>query len=210
MGGQSLAAADRDLAGRRLEVRRGVRAMIDYEIPLTRRLVAGLGAFEGLTVHGITNPNAFARRVPTVSVSVAGRDPADLAQALAAEEIYVWSGHNYAVEPATALGLMDKGELRVAEKNARGDWSVNQWAKKAVLLSFRLNDMAPIKGGPGAATWWDKVPSKFDGWGENQWRASREDACQGECEEIHYFFLQRSRNRSSRPLTRKTERTRTP
>ena len=71
-----------------------------------------------------------------------------------------------------ALGLMDKGELRVAERNVRGDWTVNQWAKKAVLLSFRLNDMAPIAGGPGAATWWDKVPSKFDGWGENQWRAA--------------------------------------
>jgi 2,3,4,5-tetrahydropyridine-2-carboxylate N-succinyltransferase len=71
-----------------------------------------------------------------------------------------------------ALSLMDKGELRVAERNVRGDWQVNQWAKKAVLLSFRLNDMAPIAGGPGAASWWDKVPSKFDGWGENQWRAA--------------------------------------
>ena len=70
----------------------------------------------------------------------------------------------------TTLDLMDKGELRVAEKKVRGDWSVNQWAKKAVLLSFRLNDMAPIPGGPGDATWWDKVPSKFDGWGNNQWR----------------------------------------
>jgi 2,3,4,5-tetrahydropyridine-2-carboxylate N-succinyltransferase len=70
----------------------------------------------------------------------------------------------------TTLDMMDRGELRVAEKNARGDWSVNQWAKKAVLLSFRLNDMAPIPGGPGEATWWDKVPSKFDGWGDNQWR----------------------------------------
>jgi 2,3,4,5-tetrahydropyridine-2-carboxylate N-succinyltransferase len=72
----------------------------------------------------------------------------------------------------TTLDLMDRGELRVAEKNARGDWSVNQWAKKAVLLSFRLNDMGAIPGGPGDATWWDKVPSKFDGWGENQWRAA--------------------------------------
>jgi len=72
----------------------------------------------------------------------------------------------------TTLDLMDTGALRVAEKNARGDWSVNQWAKKAVLLSFRLNDMAPIPGGPGDATWWDKVPSKFDDWGENQWRAA--------------------------------------
>ena len=72
----------------------------------------------------------------------------------------------------TTLDLMDKGELRVAEKNARGDWTVNQWTKKAVLLSFRLNDMGAIPGGPGAAGWWDKVPSKFDGWGENQWRAA--------------------------------------
>jgi 2,3,4,5-tetrahydropyridine-2-carboxylate N-succinyltransferase len=71
-----------------------------------------------------------------------------------------------------ALELMDEGELRVAERDVRGDWRVNQWAKKAVLLSFRLNDMAPIPGGPGAATWWDKIPSKFDGWGENQWRSA--------------------------------------
>ncbi|MEO1492533.1 MAG: 2,3,4,5-tetrahydropyridine-2,6-dicarboxylate N-succinyltransferase [Pseudomonadota bacterium] len=71
-----------------------------------------------------------------------------------------------------ALGLMDSGSLRVAEKGADGVWSVNQWAKKAVLLSFRLNDMTPIAGGPGTATWWDKVPSKFDGWGENQWSSA--------------------------------------
>ena len=70
----------------------------------------------------------------------------------------------------TTLDLMDKGQLRVAEKNPRGDWNVNQWAKMAVLLSFRLNDMAAIPGGPGNAGWWDKVASKFDGWGENQWR----------------------------------------
>ncbi len=61
------------------------------------------------------------------------------------------------------LNLLDRGKLRVAEKKD-GDWAVNQWAKKAVLLSFRLNPMDIIKGGPGDATWWDKVPSKFDGW----------------------------------------------
>ena len=64
----------------------------------------------------------------------------------------------------TALNLLDRGQLRVAEKTDGGDWTVNQWAKKAVLLSFRLNPMDVIKGGPGDATWWDKVPSKFDGW----------------------------------------------
>ncbi|MEP5760648.1 MAG: 2,3,4,5-tetrahydropyridine-2,6-dicarboxylate N-succinyltransferase [Litoreibacter sp.] len=61
------------------------------------------------------------------------------------------------------LNLLDRGELRVAEKKD-GEWIVNQWTKKAVLLSFRLNAMEVIKGGPGDATWWDKVPSKFDGW----------------------------------------------
>ena len=63
-----------------------------------------------------------------------------------------------------ALDLMDRGHARVAEKAEAGDWVVNQWLKKAVLLSFRLNPMEIIKGGPGDATWWDKVPSKFDGW----------------------------------------------
>ncbi|MEL7525426.1 MAG: 2,3,4,5-tetrahydropyridine-2,6-dicarboxylate N-succinyltransferase, partial [Pseudomonadota bacterium] len=63
----------------------------------------------------------------------------------------------------TTLTLLDHGQLRVAEKKD-GDWTVNQWAKKAVLLSFRLNAMEVIKGGPGEAVWWDKVPSKFDSW----------------------------------------------
>ena len=68
------------------------------------------------------------------------------------------------------LSALDSGKLRVAEKQEDGSWHVNQWAKKAVLLSFRLNDMKPISGGNGGTTWWDKVPSKFDGWGEAQWR----------------------------------------
>lgn len=65
----------------------------------------------------------------------------------------------------TSLNLLDKGEVRVAERQADGAWSVNQWLKKAVLLSFRLNGMQIIQGGPDNAVWWDKVPSKFDGWG---------------------------------------------
>ncbi|SNS58371.1 MULTISPECIES: 2,3,4,5-tetrahydropyridine-2,6-dicarboxylate N-succinyltransferase [unclassified Azospirillum] len=69
----------------------------------------------------------------------------------------------------TALSLLDKGEARVAEK-IDGTWVVNQWLKKAVLLSFRLNDNSVIQGGPGGATWWDKVPSKFVGWDEAAWR----------------------------------------
>ena len=71
-----------------------------------------------------------------------------------------------------ALALLDSGQARVASRGADGKWTVHQWLKKAVLLSFRLNDMAVIGGGAGDATWWDKVPSKFDGWGENQWRAA--------------------------------------
>jgi 2,3,4,5-tetrahydropyridine-2-carboxylate N-succinyltransferase len=63
-----------------------------------------------------------------------------------------------------ALALLDRGEARVAEKTAAG-WTVHQWLKKAVLLSFRLNPMSLVEGGPGGATWWDKVPSKFLGWG---------------------------------------------
>src|SRR5512136_1834837 len=69
-----------------------------------------------------------------------------------------------------ALELLDKGEARVAEREASGKWKVHQWLKKAVLLSFRLNDMSVIPGGPGKASWWDKVPSKFEGWGENRFR----------------------------------------
>ena len=70
-----------------------------------------------------------------------------------------------------ALALLDRGQVRVAEKGPDG-WTVNQWLKKAVLLSFRLNDMSVIEGGPGGAAWWDKVPSKFAGWGENEFRAA--------------------------------------
>ena len=73
-----------------------------------------------------------------------------------------------------ALDLLDRGKARVAEKlpGAAGpnSWKVNQWLKKAVLLSFRLNDNALVHGGPGEATWWDKVPSKFEGWGENRFK----------------------------------------
>src|SRR5437588_6413735 len=80
----------------------------------------------------------------------------------------------------TALDLLDKGEARVAEKVAgvtgrnslRDSWRVNQWLQKAVLLSFRLNEMSAIAGGPGGATWWDKVPSKFEGWDADEHAAA--------------------------------------
>jgi 2,3,4,5-tetrahydropyridine-2-carboxylate N-succinyltransferase len=84
-----------------------------------------------------------------------------------------------AISPATkgqtrdaieqTLSALDSGALRVAEKRGN-DWHVNQWAKKAVLLSFRLTDMHLIEGSNGGANWWDKVPSKWQGWDEAQWR----------------------------------------
>ena len=69
-----------------------------------------------------------------------------------------------------ALNALDDGSMRVAQKDG-GDWVVNQWLKKAVLLSFRLNDMTVIPGGPGESTpWFDKVPSKFEGWDDARFR----------------------------------------
>ena len=69
-----------------------------------------------------------------------------------------------------ALELLDTGKARVANRDSDGTWHVNQWLKKAVLLSFSLNDMEIMEGGAAGATWWDKVPSKFAGWGENRFR----------------------------------------
>jgi 2,3,4,5-tetrahydropyridine-2-carboxylate N-succinyltransferase len=70
-----------------------------------------------------------------------------------------------------AIAALDSGESRIAEK-VDGEWTVNQWLKKAVLLSFRLNAMELIPGGPGGASWWDKVPSKFAGWGASEFEAA--------------------------------------
>ena len=70
-----------------------------------------------------------------------------------------------------AISVLDCGKARIAEK-VDGEWVVHQWLKKAVLLSFRLNSMQPIAGGPGGASWWDKVPSKFAGWGDPEFQAA--------------------------------------
>lgn len=70
-----------------------------------------------------------------------------------------------------AIAALDRGETRIAEK-AGDHWTVHQWLKKAVLLSFRLNPMETISGAPGGAHWWDKVPSKFAGWGEKEFAAA--------------------------------------
>ena len=70
------------------------------------------------------------------------------------------------------LNALDSGKLRVAEKLENGDWHVNQWAKKAVLLGFRIKDMEIQTGGPQGGTWWDKVDSKFKGWGAEEFGAA--------------------------------------
>lgn len=70
------------------------------------------------------------------------------------------------------LHALDSGTLRVAEKLDDGNWHVNQWAKKAVLLGFRIKDMEIQDGGPQGSGWWDKVDSKFKGWGDSEWKAA--------------------------------------
>jgi 2,3,4,5-tetrahydropyridine-2,6-dicarboxylate N-succinyltransferase len=70
-----------------------------------------------------------------------------------------------------AIAALDCGEVRIAEE-LNGEWAVQQWLKKAVLLSFRLNPMEAISGAPGGAHWWDKVASKFAGWGEKEFAAA--------------------------------------
>ncbi len=71
-----------------------------------------------------------------------------------------------------ALALLDSGEARVAEPDGNGGWTVNQWLKKAVLLSFRLNDNVVVDGGAAGAPGFDKVPSKFAGWDDARFRAA--------------------------------------
>ena len=95
--------------GRRAQLVSGWKAMETYEQSLTLRLIDGLRPFKGLRVRGITSANAMHRRVPTVSFTIEGVEPAKLAKHFAGENIFVWSGHNYAIEPVSRMGLMDKG-----------------------------------------------------------------------------------------------------
>ena len=92
-----------------------------------------------------------------------------------------------------ALNYLDKGKLRVADPIGDSQWKVNQWLKKAVLLSFKINDMDIISGGPqsvnnGPANWWDKVPSKFSGWGKEEFKTAGFRAVPG-CVVRHSAFI---------------------
>jgi selenocysteine lyase/cysteine desulfurase len=95
--------------GRRRYAHAAMDCLFDFETTLTRCLVEGLTQLPGVTVHGITAKEALARRVPTVSFTAKGSTPAAIAQRLAERNIFVWSGHNYAVEAARALGIFDAG-----------------------------------------------------------------------------------------------------
>ncbi|MDE2385258.1 MAG: cysteine desulfurase-like protein [Alphaproteobacteria bacterium] len=83
--------------------------LAEHEKDITLHLIEGLKGFKGLTIRGVTSANAMHRRVPTVSFTVEGVDPEKLAKHFARENIFVWSGHNYALEPVKRMGLADKG-----------------------------------------------------------------------------------------------------
>ena len=83
--------------------------LFDYEAGLARQLIGGLQAIPGIKVHGVTSPDAMARRVPTVAFTSSSHSPDAIARRLAEQNIFVWSGHNYAIEVVNALGLQDSG-----------------------------------------------------------------------------------------------------
>jgi 2,3,4,5-tetrahydropyridine-2-carboxylate N-succinyltransferase len=104
-------------------------------------------------------------------------DHAELERAVEAawearDEVTPRTGGEVRAAIETTLEALDKGALRVAERRDDGSWHVNQWAKKAVLLGFRLQEMVQQPGGPQGGGWWDKVDSKFRGWTEHDWRAA--------------------------------------
>lgn len=111
--GETMAQAyhdrNRRFTGRRLHVHAAMDCLFDYETGLARHLIDGLERLPGVTVHGITDPDAMERRVPTVAFTVAGVPPDSIAAALAERNIFVWSGHSYAVEVSRSLGLYESG-----------------------------------------------------------------------------------------------------
>jgi cysteine desulfurase family protein (TIGR01976 family) len=109
MAGDCLDRNARYEQGRRRFVHAAMECLFEYEATLTRPLVEGLQALPGVKVHGVTAPDALARRVPTVSFTAKGLSSRAIAQQLAARNIFVWSGHNFAVEAARALGIYESG-----------------------------------------------------------------------------------------------------
>ena len=102
-------AENQQFEGRCLYSHAAMDCLFAYEKVLAERLIDGLQSIKGVTVQGITDPGAMHRRVPTVSFTHATQAPADTARALGERNIFVWNGHNYAIEPAKALGIFDSG-----------------------------------------------------------------------------------------------------
>lgn len=107
--GSNYYAQNEKFEGRRLNVHSAMNCLFEYEKELAGALIDGLQQLPGVRIQGITAKDALARRVPTVSFTVDGVDPASIAESLAQKNIFVWNGHNYAVEPAKALGIYDSG-----------------------------------------------------------------------------------------------------
>jgi cysteine desulfurase family protein (TIGR01976 family) len=108
MAGERVSALTR-VGERTAQVHAALQAMVDYEETLSERLISGLQAIPGVVVHGITDPAAFSRRVPTVSWSHPGVEPAAIASYLDEHGVYVWNGHNYGLTVIECLGLQDRG-----------------------------------------------------------------------------------------------------
>ena len=107
-------ARNADYPGRRGHIRAALQYLFDYERDLAARLIDGLQSLPGVTVQGITDAASFDRRVPTVAFTATGKSPQAIAEALAGRGIFVWSGHNYALEVVRSLGLeADGGAVRV-------------------------------------------------------------------------------------------------
>jgi cysteine desulfurase family protein (TIGR01976 family) len=114
-------------ANRRARIVSAWDRMVTYEHGITMQLIDGLRRVKGLTIRGVTSANAMHRRVPTVSFTIDGVQPEKLAKHFARENIFVWSGHNYALEPINSMGLMDKGGvLRVGLAHYNTSLEVDQ------------------------------------------------------------------------------------
>ncbi len=117
------------LAGTRASTRReqivaAFEHLFEYEKSLAAQLIAGLNDIPGIVVQGITAPDAFDRRVPTVSFTHSSQRPEVIAEALAGRNIFVWNGHNYGLEPVKALGLLESGgvvRIGIVHYNTSGE-----------------------------------------------------------------------------------------
>ena len=109
--GQEAAWKEAGLSGRRLELKKGMSAMQAYESELSKALIGIVGSVAGTRIHGITDLNHLDERVPTVSFTMQGMNPEQLAKAIGDENIYVWNGHNYALAIVERMGLLEAGGM---------------------------------------------------------------------------------------------------